>query len=154
MRSPKVKKVSRRARTCKETDSTHYLHTSSPSPRRELLTSFNLSSSPNLLKSISNNQYSTLRNNHFHISSAEEVELSKLRMACLMYILITAARPNKMSECCSLRFFLSNVFQITVLPTKYVYLNVLDQNADCRETIVMYCLHSIVCLTLVKFVNI
>ena len=46
-----------------------------------------------------------------------------------------AACPTKMSECCSLRIFLSNVFQITVLPTKYVYLDILDQNADCTETI-------------------
>ena len=79
-RSPKVKKVSHRARTCKETGATHYLHTSCQSPRCELLSSFNLSSSPNVLKSISNNHYSTLRNNHtmddFHILSTEEVDIN------------------------------------------------------------------------------
>ena len=133
-RSPLPKKTIRRARTSKETRSSHFYNSTSSPPRRTLF------SPANPLQGISTNHYSALRDNHtinhFHISNIENTELNDLQLACFIYMLFTSA-PNSYdsSEYSSLPVFLSHVFPATVLPSKYMYLDVLDQNADCKETI-------------------
>ena len=136
-RSPALKKITRRARTAKETGSTHHDHRYE-SPRRALFSAIN-TYAPNPLQGISSNHYSALRTNftlsHFHISSTEEVELDNFRRACFMYMLMTSDSDSDQVHCGSFIQFLSSVFSIEVMPSQYVYLDVLDQNADCRETI-------------------
>ena len=135
-RSPALKKVSRRARTAKEARATHYHNPTCPSPRRAL---FSFTHATNPLQGICMNHYSALRNmytiSHFRNSSMENTELNTLKRACFMYMLMTSDPTNEHVKCGSFLTFLKNVFPVEVTPSHYHYLDVLDQNADCRETI-------------------
>ena len=68
---------------------------------------------------------------HFRNSSMENTELNTLKRACFMYMLMTSDPTNEHVKCGT---FLKNVFPVEVTPSHYHYLDVLDQNADCRET--------------------
>ena len=138
-RSPVLKKAIRRARRGKETGCTHYHSSTCSSPRRSLFLSVT-AYAPNPLQSISRNHYDPLRNNYtigqFHTSNTEECELSDLRQACFMYMLTKTDNTCPCTiEYSSLTEYLSHAFPVSVVPSKYIYLDVLDQNADCRETI-------------------
>ena len=136
-RSLVLKKAIRHARTGKETGCTHYHSFTCSSPRRSLLSSVT-AYAPNPLQSISRNHYDPLRNNYtisqFHTSNTEECELSDLRQACFMLMKTDNTCPCTI-EYSSLTEYLSHAFPVSVVPSKYIYLDVLDQNADCRETI-------------------
>ena len=52
-----------------------------------------------------------------------------------MYMLIESDPTNDNIKSGSLMTFLKNTFPMDIVPSQYHYLDVLDQNADCRETI-------------------
>ena len=95
-RSPALKKATRRARTAKETEATHYHNPACASPRRALFSGFTHATNP--LQGICTNHYSAMRNkyiiSHFHNSSMENTELNTLRRACFMYMLMTSDPTN------------------------------------------------------------
>ena len=138
IRSPVPKKITRRARTAKEKGSTHYHNPVCASPRRTLFFASSTDAA-NPLQGISMNHYRALRNNytisHFHNSHTETLELLNLRRMCFMYMLMTSDHAIEHVQTGSFLTFLSRMSSIVVLPSQYVYLDVLDQNADSRETI-------------------
>lgn len=126
-KSPAFKKVRRRSRTSKETKSTHHFIPSSPN-----LKDFTPAIHP--LQQISHNHYSSLKNrsvSDFMISKTEEKELNNFKAASFLYMLQNST-SNK-----TLPFltFLEKIFPHKPLPSKYVYMDVLNQNADSQETI-------------------
>ena len=64
------------------------------------------------------------------MSSSESIELNTLRRACFMYMLLTNDSRNQHVQCDFLLSFLSNIFPVVVCQSQYMYLDVLDQNAD------------------------
>ena len=86
------------------------------------------------LQQLSHNHYNQLRSHslaEFHILPKESEEMKSFKRKVFRYCLYKHLGLNS----ASLQDFLSTSTPLQVTPTEYVYFNVLDQNADSRETI-------------------
>ena len=129
---PSCKKVCCRSRTSTEANSTHYFVPSSPERDTTSSQEQNTMTSHSLQR-LSHNHYSPFSNRSladFQITTTQDKELKKFKSATLLYMLLASQTKDS-----TFIPVLSKIFPHSPMQSKFVYLNVLDQNADSQETI-------------------
>ena len=93
------------------------------------------------LQHLSENHYSLLVTNgslsDFHLNDIERLELENFQKECFVYVMLKHATAKQVLEGwdISLESVLKSVNPNQCSASTYTYLNVLDQNADCKDTI-------------------